>query len=136
MFNATFNNMSVISWQLVLLVEETGLPKEKPPIWRKSHNDISSTPPHEVSKICSDGMVIKRKIKQWCSTILPISHITKRTTTSHLKQLNTTGPRTTYGAGNLDPDMGQAQTYGGIKLVNVVMMGRLAALHHFQKWLP
>jgi len=27
MFNATFNNMSVISWRSVLLVEETGVPK-------------------------------------------------------------------------------------------------------------
>jgi hypothetical protein len=27
-FNATFNNISVISWQSVLLVEETGLPGE------------------------------------------------------------------------------------------------------------
>jgi hypothetical protein len=27
-FNATFNNISVISWQSVLLVEETGLPRE------------------------------------------------------------------------------------------------------------
>ena len=26
--NATFNNISVISWQSVLLVEETGVPKE------------------------------------------------------------------------------------------------------------
>jgi hypothetical protein len=25
-FNATFNNISVISWRLVLLVEETGVP--------------------------------------------------------------------------------------------------------------
>jgi hypothetical protein len=29
-FNATFNNISVISWQSVLLVEETGAPGEKP----------------------------------------------------------------------------------------------------------
>jgi hypothetical protein len=29
-FNATFNNMSVISWQSVLLVEETGGPVDKP----------------------------------------------------------------------------------------------------------
>jgi hypothetical protein len=29
MFNATFNNISVISWQSVLLVEETGVPGEK-----------------------------------------------------------------------------------------------------------
>jgi hypothetical protein len=27
-FNATFNNMSAISWQSVLLVEETGVPGE------------------------------------------------------------------------------------------------------------
>jgi len=27
-FNATFNNISVISWQSVLLVEETGFPGE------------------------------------------------------------------------------------------------------------
>ena len=27
-FNATFNNISVISWQPVLLMEETGVPRE------------------------------------------------------------------------------------------------------------
>jgi len=27
-FNATFNNISVISWQSVLLMEETGVPGE------------------------------------------------------------------------------------------------------------
>ena len=27
-FDATFNNISVISWQSVLLVEETGVPRE------------------------------------------------------------------------------------------------------------
>jgi len=27
-FNATFNNISVILWQSVLLVEETGVPEE------------------------------------------------------------------------------------------------------------
>jgi hypothetical protein len=27
-FNATFNNISVISWRAVLLVEETGVPRE------------------------------------------------------------------------------------------------------------
>jgi len=27
-FNASFNNISVISWQLVLLLEETGVPGE------------------------------------------------------------------------------------------------------------
>jgi hypothetical protein len=28
MFNATFNNISVIPWRSVLLVEETGVPRE------------------------------------------------------------------------------------------------------------
>jgi len=28
MFNATFNNISAISWQSVLFVEETGVPRE------------------------------------------------------------------------------------------------------------
>jgi len=27
-FNATFNNISVISWRSILLVEETGVPRE------------------------------------------------------------------------------------------------------------
>ena len=27
-FNTTFNNISVISWQSVLLVEQTGVPRE------------------------------------------------------------------------------------------------------------
>ena len=29
-FNATFNNISVIAWRSVLLVEESGVPGEKP----------------------------------------------------------------------------------------------------------
>ena len=48
-FNATFNNISVISWQLVLLVEETGVPGENHRTvashWQTlSHNIVSSTP--------------------------------------------------------------------------------------------
>jgi len=51
-FNATFNNISVILWQLVLLVEETGVPGENHrPVtshWQTlSHNVVSSTPCHE-----------------------------------------------------------------------------------------
>ena len=30
MFNATFNNISVLSWRSVLLVEETGVPGDNP----------------------------------------------------------------------------------------------------------
>jgi len=36
-FNATFNNISVILWQSVLLVNETGVPRE-------NHKVLSSTP--------------------------------------------------------------------------------------------
>ena len=48
-FNATFNNISVISWQSVLLVEETGVPGEnhQPATshWQTlSHNVVLRTP--------------------------------------------------------------------------------------------
>ena len=51
-FNATFNNISAISWCLVLLVEETGVPRENQRTvtshWQTlSHNVVSSTPCHE-----------------------------------------------------------------------------------------
>ena len=50
--NATFNNISVISWRSVLLVEETGVPGEnhRPNASHRqtlSHNVVSSTPPLE-----------------------------------------------------------------------------------------
>jgi len=48
-FNATFNNISAISWWSVLLVEETGVPGEnhRPAACHRqtlSHNVVSSTP--------------------------------------------------------------------------------------------
>jgi len=48
-FDATFNNISVLSWWSVLLVEETGVPGENQrPVashWQTlSHNVVSSTP--------------------------------------------------------------------------------------------
>jgi hypothetical protein len=51
-FNDTFNNISVILWQSVFLVEETGVPGEnhKPVAshWQiLSHNVVLSTPRHE-----------------------------------------------------------------------------------------
>jgi hypothetical protein len=51
-FNATFNNILVISWQSILLVEETRVPGENHrPIashWQTLlHNVVSSTPRHE-----------------------------------------------------------------------------------------
>jgi hypothetical protein len=51
-FNATFNNISVISWWVVLLVEETGASGEnhRPVASHRqtlSDNVASSTPRHE-----------------------------------------------------------------------------------------
>jgi len=48
-FHATCNNISVISWRYILLVEETGVPRENHrPVashWQTlSHNVVSSTP--------------------------------------------------------------------------------------------
>jgi hypothetical protein len=50
--NATFNNISAISWRSVLLVEETGVPGEnhRPDpshLQTLSHNVVLSTPRHE-----------------------------------------------------------------------------------------
>jgi hypothetical protein len=47
--NATFNNISVISWRSVLLVEETGGPGENPRLvvslrQTLSHNAVFSSP--------------------------------------------------------------------------------------------
>jgi hypothetical protein len=52
MFNATFNNISVILMRLVLLVEETRVPGEnyRPAASQRQtllHNVLSSTPRHE-----------------------------------------------------------------------------------------
>jgi hypothetical protein len=51
-FNATFNNISVISWQSVLLVEETGVSGEHHDLSQVTdkldhHNVVSSTLRHE-----------------------------------------------------------------------------------------
>jgi len=42
-FNATFNNISAISWRSVLLVEETGVPVKKPRPDKLYHNIIEYT---------------------------------------------------------------------------------------------
>jgi hypothetical protein len=51
-FNATFNNISIISWRSVLLVEETVVPREnnRPVTSHRqtlSRNVVSSTDHHE-----------------------------------------------------------------------------------------
>ena len=49
-FNATFNNISIISWRSLLLMEEARVPGENhrpaASYWQTlSHNVVSSTPP-------------------------------------------------------------------------------------------
>ena len=51
-YNATFNDISVISWRSVLFVEETGGPRERFRLVASHrqtlpHNVVSSTPRHE-----------------------------------------------------------------------------------------
>jgi hypothetical protein len=51
-FNATFNNIPVISWRSFFRGMETGVPEENHRPCRKSltnvsHNVVSSTPPNE-----------------------------------------------------------------------------------------
>jgi hypothetical protein len=47
LFNATFNNISTISWQSALLAEETGENQRSVASHRQtlSHNSVSRTPP-------------------------------------------------------------------------------------------
>ena len=66
-FNATFNNISVISWPSVLFVEETGVPEENQ--WSLashsqtlSHNVVLSTPQSYTFilwKLCYGAIVIR-----------------------------------------------------------------------------
>jgi hypothetical protein len=54
-FNATFNNISVLSWRSVLLVEEKGVLGENRPAashWQtSSHNVVSEYTLHELSGV-------------------------------------------------------------------------------------
>jgi hypothetical protein len=60
-FNASFNNISVISWRSVLLVKETEIPGENlRPVASRcqtlSQNVVSSTPRHE--RVSSHNLVV------------------------------------------------------------------------------
>jgi hypothetical protein len=49
-FNVTFNSIAVISWQSVLLVEETGVPRENPDLLESDkfhHKKLYRIPLHE-----------------------------------------------------------------------------------------
>ena len=63
-FNATFNNISVISWQSVLLVEETGVPGE-------NHRPVASQV-SEQSCICVLGESILRLFLWFSDLILEL----------------------------------------------------------------
>ena len=56
MFNTPFNNISVISWRSVLLVEETGVPEEnhRPAAshWKTLSHVVSITPKEEFFIAC------------------------------------------------------------------------------------
>jgi len=56
MFNTTFNNISVILWRSVILVEETGENRRLAAShWKPlSHNALSSTPRHD---LCSNSQL-------------------------------------------------------------------------------
>jgi hypothetical protein len=41
-FNATFDNISVISWRSVLLVEETGVPRENHHAWAEFDSSVAN----------------------------------------------------------------------------------------------
>ena len=62
-FNGTFNNISVISWWSVLLVEETAVTEENRPVASQrqtlSHNVVSSTPQRAIFKIIQQSTVYK-----------------------------------------------------------------------------
>jgi len=65
-FNATFNNISVLSWWSVLLVEETGVPGENHwPVrshWQTlSPNVVSSTPRDDVDRRKHNNISVLQK---------------------------------------------------------------------------
>ena len=66
-FNATFNNISVISWQSVLLVEETGenhIPVASH-LQTLSHNVASSTPCLSVIRTKTLGNIMENIFTTW-----------------------------------------------------------------------
>ena len=63
-------------------------------------------------------IIVKRKLKQWWSTIQQIS--TKWTIASYLKSLNIK-KTTTYDVGNPGPGLVQAPKCGRVKLVNGIL---------------
>jgi BarA-like signal transduction histidine kinase len=81
-FNATFNSISILSWWLILLVEETGVPVEKhqpaASHWQTlAHNVVLNTSCHEHysnSQLKQHGChQCNCKINLQCNTILGLA---------------------------------------------------------------
>ena len=89
-FNATFNNISVISWHSVLLVEENGVPGEnimalsfigggnlstrrKPPIYRKSLTKIAIIRTNYIFKIFGYRIQFIEFVKWYLSCIFSVT---------------------------------------------------------------
>jgi hypothetical protein len=87
-FSITLNNISVISWRSVLLMEETGVPGENHrPVashWQTlSHNVVSSTPRHEWGSNVTTLVVIGTDCTSNYHTITTTTaHMTKRKRTN------------------------------------------------------
>jgi hypothetical protein len=69
-FNATFNNISVISWGSVLLVEETGGPGENQPRWHKSLTNSTM----RIGKTAIPSIGIDKSIHITKLTTLSVTH--------------------------------------------------------------
>jgi hypothetical protein len=142
-FNATFNNISVISWQSVLLVEETG--ENHRPVASHWQTTIRSRPRRPLT-IMVDSITNNNnmnnsgdkpqytvlKQQRFCLSLIDnflcLSHVLcksllsscvkqfhqykKETSNSLLKSLNTKKSMT-----YVDSNLGQAQQYGSVKLV-------------------
>ena len=99
LFNATFNNISVISWRSVLLVKETRVHGEnhQPAAyhWQTlSHNIVSSTPHHEPDSNSQHQLFIQCTwlLNQYWSiqyTIYTFSYLSKHCTPTSILPRNT-----------------------------------------------
>ena len=83
--NATFNNISVISWRSVLLVEETGIPRENH--WQTlSHNVVSSKLPERDSNSQLQTQC------QWWWALIAYRYVVVNPTTCTIRSRPTTAP--------------------------------------------
>ena len=53
MINATFSNISAISWRPVLMVEEAGVPGENHPPWASNWQALSLAVASRVHPVCN-----------------------------------------------------------------------------------